>query len=100
MSETSQQNHSGDLYGTNYPDNVQGARIVTFMDFPNSRDFRMEGSQGASGFGGLDRQEVLPERRGRFRKMKRAISLLDVAWLGFCVCFFVVIVVVEISKLI
>ena len=100
MSETNQQNRSSDFYGTNHPDNVQGGRTVTFMDFPHSRDFRVERREGTSGSGGLDRQEVLPERRGRLREVKRAVTLFDVAYFGFCVCFFLVISVVHVSKLI
>ena len=100
MSETNQQNRSSDFYGTNHPDNVQGVRSVTFMDFPNRGDFRMEGGQGTSSPSGLDRQKVLPERRGRLREVKRAVTLFDVAYFGFCVCFFLVISVVHVSKLI
>ena len=98
MSETNQQNRSSVFYGTNHPDHVQGSRTVTFVDFPHSGDFRMERREGTSSSGGLDRQKVLPERRGRFRKMKRIVQLFDVGYLGFCVCLFLVIAVVEISK--
>ena len=68
------------------------------MDFPTGGYRRMAGSIGAENdcehTGSGDR------RTKGFRPIKRAIQLMDVAWLGFCVAGAIVIVLVEVSKLI